>query len=158
MKQQKPPSVQELAQQRLQEEALAVAKSIQVPGQTKEQTKLIAKGIEKGIAAYKQQQKAKARELDRLKKKAKKPKSLETETETNEGAESQDYELPVSPTKPALLVAGGIFSLVALIHGLRYWLGWRFLFNGFEIPKSWSVAAVFVAAGLAFWMFRSARD
>jgi hypothetical protein len=158
MTQQKPLTVQELAQQRLQEEALSVAKSIQAPGQTKEQTKLIAKGIEKGIAAYKQQQKAKARELDRAKKKALKLKSQGSATEDESDNGLEDDELPVSATKPALLVAGAIFSFVALIHALRYGLGWSFIFNRFEIPMSWSLAAVFVAAGLAIWMFRVAKD
>ena len=158
MTQQKPPSAQDLARQRLQEEAERMAKSIQAPGQTKEQTKLIAKGIEKGIALYKQQQKAKARELDRAKRKAQKLKSSGMEAQEEPESESQGYDLEVSSTQPALLVAGGIFSLVALLHGLRYWLGWRVAFNDFQIPLSWSVATVFVAAGLAFWMFRAARD
>ena len=48
---------------------MQVAKSIQKPGQTKEQTKLIAQGIQKGIDQYKKQQKAKAREADKLRKK-----------------------------------------------------------------------------------------
>ena len=48
-----------------QEEALKVAKATQRPGQTKEQTKLIAQGIEKGINLYKKQQKAKSRELSK---------------------------------------------------------------------------------------------
>ncbi|QUN07507.1 DUF2956 domain-containing protein [Shewanella yunxiaonensis] len=52
-----------------QEQALQIARATQKPGQTKEQTKLIAQGIEKGIAEYKKQQKAKARERDRLAKK-----------------------------------------------------------------------------------------
>ena len=42
--------------QEVQTEAIKVAKSIQKPKQTKEQTKLIAQGIEKGIAEYKKQQ------------------------------------------------------------------------------------------------------
>ena len=49
--------------------AMTIAKGIQKPGQTKEQTKIIAQGIQKGIAEYKKQQKSKARELDKLKKK-----------------------------------------------------------------------------------------
>ena len=49
--------------------AMAIAKGIKKPNQTKEQTKLIAQGIQKGISEYKKQQKAKARELDKLKKK-----------------------------------------------------------------------------------------
>jgi hypothetical protein len=44
---------------------MRIARSRQVPGQTKEQTKLIALGIQKGIEQYKRQQSEKARELDR---------------------------------------------------------------------------------------------
>ena len=40
----------------LQEQALKVAKANQKPNQTKEQTKLIVQGIEKGIAEYIKQQ------------------------------------------------------------------------------------------------------
>lgn len=54
--------------QQVQNEALKVAKSIQKPKQTKEQTKLIAQGIEKGIAEYKKQQSKKSRERDKAKK------------------------------------------------------------------------------------------
>jgi hypothetical protein len=50
-------------------DAMAIAKATQRPGQTKEQTKLIAQGIQKGIEHYKKQQKAKQRELDKHKKK-----------------------------------------------------------------------------------------
>ena len=46
----------------VQEQAIKVAKANQKPGQTKEQTKLIAQGIEKGIAEYKKQQSQKQRE------------------------------------------------------------------------------------------------
>ncbi len=49
-------------------EALKVAKATQKPGQTKEQTRLIAQGIEKGIAEYKKQQKSKARDRDKARK------------------------------------------------------------------------------------------
>lgn len=45
-----------------------VAKGTQKPGQTKEQTRLIAQGIAKGIAEYKKQQGKKARELDKQRK------------------------------------------------------------------------------------------
>lgn len=47
------------------EEAMKIAKGTQKPGQTKEQTKLIAQGIQKGIDQYKKKQKAKTRELDK---------------------------------------------------------------------------------------------
>jgi hypothetical protein len=53
-----------------QADALKMAKGIQRPAQTKEQTKLIAQGIQKGIDLYKKQQNEKARDLDRKLKKA----------------------------------------------------------------------------------------
>ncbi len=51
-----------------QTEAMKIAKATQKPGQTKEQTKLIAQGIEKGIAQYKKQQKERNRQADKAKK------------------------------------------------------------------------------------------
>ena len=51
-------------------EAIRIARGTQRPGQEKEQTKLIAQGIQKGIEQYKKQQNAKARELDKKLKKA----------------------------------------------------------------------------------------
>ncbi len=48
-----------------QEESLKMAKATQRPGQTKEQTKLIAQGIQKGIELYKKQQKERSRELNK---------------------------------------------------------------------------------------------
>lgn len=62
-----------------QKNALQVAKATQKPGQTKEQTKLIAQGIEKGISEYKKQQKIKARERDKQRKQALKNKNNSTE-------------------------------------------------------------------------------
>lgn len=52
------------------EEAMQIARGTQRPGQTKEQTKLIAQGIQKGIDQYKKKQKAKTRELDKMLKAA----------------------------------------------------------------------------------------
>lgn len=60
-----------------QAEAMKIAKATQKPGQTKDQTKLIAQGIEKGIALYKKQQKEKSRQADRARKKALKEKQIE---------------------------------------------------------------------------------
>ena len=70
--------------QEVQAEALRVAKSIQKPKQTKEQTKLIAQGIEKGIAEYKKQQSKISRERDKAKKlKLKEKNNQEKKTLTN---------------------------------------------------------------------------
>ena len=52
-----------------QEEALRIARGTQRPGQTKEQTRLIAQGIQRGIEQYKKQQSAKDRELDKRRRK-----------------------------------------------------------------------------------------
>lgn len=49
---------------------MRIARGTQKPGQTKEQTRLIAQGIQKGIEQYKKQQSTKTRELDKRLKKA----------------------------------------------------------------------------------------
>ena len=64
------------------EEAERIARAHQRPGQTKEQTRLIAQGIQKGIDEYKKQQKAKARDLDRQLKKARAERDRAPEPET----------------------------------------------------------------------------
>ena len=45
-----------------------MAKGTQRPGQTKEQTRLIQQGIQKGIEEYKKQQRVKARAADKARK------------------------------------------------------------------------------------------
>ena len=55
---------------KMKDDAMKIARSTQRPGQTKEQTRLIAQGIQKGIEQYKKQQSAKTRELDKKLKKA----------------------------------------------------------------------------------------
>ena len=55
-----------------QDEAMMIAKKTQKPGQTKEQTRLIALGIQKGIADYKKSAKNKQRQADKAKKKRQK--------------------------------------------------------------------------------------
>ncbi|ABG41413.1 conserved hypothetical protein [Paraglaciecola sp. T6c] len=52
----------------VEEQAMKLAKGRQKSGQTKEQTKLIAQGIQKGIADYKKQQRIKLREIDKQRK------------------------------------------------------------------------------------------
>ncbi|MGR8932357.1 MAG: DUF2956 domain-containing protein [Gammaproteobacteria bacterium] len=70
-----------------QEEALKIAKSIQRPAQTKEQTKLIAQGIQQGIDLYKRQQKEKARELNKQRKKMTNQKAQLSEQDNDEPQE-----------------------------------------------------------------------
>ena len=52
------------------DDAMKIARGTQRPGQTKEQTRLIAQGIQKGIEQYKKKQSVKTRELDKKLKKA----------------------------------------------------------------------------------------
>ena len=75
-----------------QQQAMKVAKGIQRPNQTKEQTKLIAQGIEKGIAEYKKQQSKKSRELDKQRKT--KLKSSVEQPEIIEVNKSNNIRLP----------------------------------------------------------------
>lgn len=50
---------------KIKDDAVKIARGTQRPGQTKEQTKLIAQGIQKGIDQYIKKQNVKARELDK---------------------------------------------------------------------------------------------
>lgn len=77
-----------------QEDAMKIAKAIQKPGQTKEQTKLVSQGVQKGIDLYKKQQKAKARELDKRLKKAANSKHEEPEVAIKEVVQLKQHWLP----------------------------------------------------------------
>ena len=96
-----------------QEQALQIAKAIQRPGQTKEQTKLVSQGIQKGIEIYKKQQKAKARELD---KKRKKPTSVTSD----DFDKNTNNDIPIVIYKQSLLpwVLLGISWLAVLLFYL----------------------------------------
>jgi hypothetical protein len=77
----------------VQNEALRIAKGTQKKGQTKEQTKLIAQGIEKGISEYKKQQKVKARDRDKQRKKSLSANANSVTTDTQDLAESNSTGL-----------------------------------------------------------------
>ncbi|TKB51114.1 DUF2956 domain-containing protein [Ferrimonas sediminicola] len=82
-------------------EAERIARSTQKPGQTKEQTRLIAKGIEKGIAEYKKREKAKARERDKARKRQIRAK---TSVENSPAAEAESTH-SAHPPLPWILLA-----------------------------------------------------
>lgn len=89
-------------------QGMKIAKGTQKMGQTKEQTKLIAQGIEKGIAEYKKQQGKKLRELDKQRKQKIKQQEV-NRTKTVE-------ELPATNTSkplPWILLAISWLSFVA---------------------------------------------
>lgn len=86
-----------------EEEARAIARGTQKPGQTKEQTKLIAQGIKKGIELYKKQQNTTARELDKKRKQALKQLAQQVEN--------------AAPTLP----------LPQVVEYKQHWLPWLLL-------------------------------
>ena len=79
------------------DEALAIAKKTQKPGQTKEQTRIIAQGIQKGIAEYKKSAKAKQRQADKAQKKQQKlkqPQNSQQQAVTIEPSNTKKSPLP----------------------------------------------------------------
>ena len=73
------------------DEALGIARATQKPGQTKEQTKAIAQGIQKGIAEYKKRHSQKQREEDKKKKKRLKQAQSEKSKEEQVSSESDNF-------------------------------------------------------------------
>jgi len=73
-----------------QDQAMQIARGTQRPGQTRQQTKLIAQGIRKGIEQYKKQQNAKSREIDKNRKKVR-PQHAAPETREIEVPEKLTY-------------------------------------------------------------------
>ncbi|MDA3869936.1 MAG: DUF2956 domain-containing protein [Gammaproteobacteria bacterium] len=94
------------------DDALKIARGTQRPGQTKEQTKLIAQGIQKGIEQYKKKQSHKARELDKKLNKASANRSL-TEPESDEVSGSEIIECSKLPW--VLLVLSWLGFLVYVV-------------------------------------------
>jgi hypothetical protein len=95
-------------------QAMKVAKATQKPGQTKEQTKLIALGIQKGIESYKKQHKAKVRQQDKQRKKT----LISSASSDDETAEALVPEVNPVNWLPWLLLL-----LSWLGFALTYWLG-----------------------------------
>ena len=87
-----------------QEQALKVAKANQRPGQTKEQTKLIAQGIEKGIAEYKKQHSKKVRELDKQRKQKVKHQQIKNDELEPEDISSNSHNQSAVNLLPWLLL------------------------------------------------------
>tara|TARA_R110002167_G_scaffold298655_1_gene502989 strand:+ start:1204 stop:1518 length:315 start_codon:yes stop_codon:yes gene_type:complete len=93
-------------------QAMKIAKGTQKMGQTKEQTKLIAQGIEKGIAEFKKQQGKKLREIDKQRKQKIKLREQKN-TDTVEEA-SVNNPMPYLPWILLLLSWIGFVVFIAL--------------------------------------------
>lgn len=93
-------------------QAMKMAKGTQKVGQTKEQTKMVSQGIEKGIAEYKKQQGKKLREID----KQRKQKIKQRENETTEIVEEAPKSNLMQPLPWILLTLSwlGFFAYITL--------------------------------------------
>ena len=140
------------------DEAMVVARGIQKPGQTKEQTKLIAQGIAKGIEVYKRQQSAKSRERDKSRKRFLKSReadpSAQDASETGQGLSSHPLHRPAL----VLTLCSGLFLFMATVHVIRLIAGWEVVLGSWPIPAGASLIAAVLLAGLSVWCFLSARQ
>ena len=96
------------------EEALAIDKKTQKPGQSKEQTRLIAQGIQKGIAEYKKSAKAKQRQADKFQKKQQKQKQPQDTSEVEVIEEPIEAKSNVLPW--GLLVASWVIFALYIFY------------------------------------------
>lgn len=101
--------------QETQDEAMAMAKKVQKPGQTKEQTKLIALGIQKGIAEYKKQAKNKQRNAD----KARKKKTIEQPSANTDEVQVLNTPTPKLPWVLLGLSWMGFVAYLLFIHSIN---------------------------------------
>ena len=119
------PSGLKKATQAIEQSAMEIAQGIQRPGQSKDETKLIARGIEKGIAQYKKRMGAKERDLD------KRIKQLERATSTALAA-GHDSDAPSAHDAQA-------------VRDKQHWLPWVLLL------ATWLLGI----AGAALWLPRA---
>jgi len=109
-------STRNKASDRNKEDATKIALGIQRPGQTKEQTKLIAQGIQKGIELYKKKHSEKTRALDKKLKKV----------STSQSSAESSIDKTVEPTTvkhnklPWILLALSWLGFIAYIIVGRY--------------------------------------
>lgn len=140
------------------EEAQRMARSVQKPGLTKEQNKLIAQGIAKGIELYKKQQSAKARERDKSRKRAQKLRQAEAKITMEPGCDEAEEAagLAFRGGVAALGTAGALFAAMAAIHLARVVAGWTLILGPWTLPPSISLAVAALSAGFSAWFFQQA--
>lgn len=57
----------------------------------------------------------------------------------------------------ALYVAATLFSIVAIVHLVRFFMKWIVVIGNMTIPIEWSLYGGVIIAVLALWMFWTAR-
>jgi len=99
----------------LRQDAARIANSIQVEGQTREQQRLIATGIQRGMEVYLRQQAERSRELDKRAKKIRqaiKAQSTASDSETNIETDSVSGINVIALLPWGLLLLSWIFFLL----------------------------------------------
>jgi hypothetical protein len=59
--------------------------------------------------------------------------------------------------KPFTTIAVAVFTLIAIVHLIRLFVGWEVIVTGFVIPVWWSALGLVIAGGLALMVWREAR-
>lgn len=135
-----------------------MARRIQQPGQTKEQTRLIAQGIAKGIELYKRQQSAKARERDKARKRLEKARQSNVMDSVDDDKDVEDEDRPPNSRSPAtvLMVCGILLLGIAIFHSARLYTGWALVIGAWPVPLWISLLAAVLLSTLAFWTLLTA--
>ena len=59
--------------------------------------------------------------------------------------------------KPFTTIAVAVFTVMAIVHLVRLFVGWEVVVTGFVVPVWWSAIGLVVAGGLALMVWREAR-
>lgn len=60
--------------------------------------------------------------------------------------------------KPFTIIAILVFSVVSVLHLVRYFLGWEVVINSVTIPMWVSIIGFIVAGGLAIMLWRDMKQ
>ena len=60
--------------------------------------------------------------------------------------------------KPFTIIAILVFSVVSVLHLVRYFLGWEVVINSVTIPMWVSIIGFIVAGGLAIMLWREMKQ
>lgn len=156
MNEQRKESFQQQAEQNIDAAALQMARRIQNPGQSRDQTKLIAQGIAKGIALYKKQQNEKVRERDKRRKRLAK----ENERTINADKPDAGVETPI-PERTARVpfwIAVSVLGFAALLHLARWAVALPITVGTWDVPVWWSLPIAVGLGGVAIWLVLAVRS
>lgn len=159
MTKKKKTSFEAQAAQQIKDEAHRIATGIKTTGQTREQTKLIAKGIEKGISLYKKQEGVKTRTRNKKQRSSKNDSTTSANSQARPDSETQNQPRQQSTKQiaGALITATAVFLLVGttiagcLLADIAIYVG------DYKIPALWSLPTALICFALACWMFLTAR-